>query len=134
MWRNLSGVLFHQKVLDAQEITADTNTASVNCADINSLGFLVNVAAFAFDGSNKIDLKLEESDDDAAWTDVTEVYAGTAPIVESLDAAGKGNKSHLIEYRGGKKYARLVLDVTGTVAVDMSVVAVSHKPELMPPQ
>jgi hypothetical protein len=134
MWKNIKPSLYHQKVIDAQTVTADVNSASVDCQDINSLAFLVAVAAFAFSGANKIALKLQESDDNSTWADVSEVYEGTAPNPIVLDEAGKGDKSHLVEYRGGKRYARLVLDVSGTVSVAMSAVAISNKPELMPPQ
>jgi hypothetical protein len=134
MWKNLKQKTYHQKVIAAQTVTADVNSASVNCKDINSLGFLVAVEAFAFDATNKVALKLQESDDDSVWSDVTDVYEGTAPNPIVLDTVVEGNKSHLVEYRGGKQYARLVLDVSGTVSVAMAAIAISNKPELMPPQ
>ena len=134
MWKNLKQKIYVAKCLDAQVITADTNCASVDTQDINSLAFLVNVAAFTFTGVNKIALTLQESDDNSTWANVTEVYEGTAPSPIILDTVPEGDKAHLVEYRGGKRYARLVLDVSGTVSVAMSVAAISNKPELMPPQ
>lgn len=136
MWKNLKGKIYHQQVLAAAAVSADTNTASVDVDDFNSLAFCVCVGTFAFTGVNKIDIKLQHSDDNSAWSDVgsDNVYEGTAPIVLSLDSGAKDDMSHLVEYRSGKRYVRAVLDVSGTVSAPIAVVAISHKPELMPPQ
>ena len=134
MWKNIKLKLFHKLVLAAQTLTADATSISVDTKDIGSLGFLVQVGAMAFDLTNYISLKLQHSDDNSTFVDVTETYEGTAPVAKILNAAGDASKSHLVEYKGGKQYARLVLDVTGTVSVATSVVAISLHPELMPPQ
>lgn len=134
MWKNQAIHTYHKQVVAAQTVTADLNSASVDCKDINSLAFLVAVGAFAFSGVNKIGLKLQHSDDDVTFVDVTETYEGTAPLVKELAAAADQSKSHLVEYRGGKQYARLVLDVSGTVSAPIAVVAMSIHPELKPPQ
>lgn len=134
MWKNQKIHTFHQQVLAAQTVTADTNCASVDCKDINSLAFIVAVGAFAFSGVNKIGLKLQHSDDNSVFVDVTDVYEGVAPLAKELAAAGDQSKTHLVEYKGGKQYARLVLDVSGTVSVPVAVVAMSIHPELKPPQ
>ena len=133
MWKNLKGKIYHAQVLAPVAVTADVNCAGVDVQDLNSLAFLVNVAAFTFTGVNKIAIKLQDSDDNSTFADVTEVYEGTAPVVKTLEAVADGAASHLVEYRGGKRYARLVLDVSGTVSVIVGVVAISNKPELMPP-
>lgn len=134
MWKNQALSTYHKQVLAAQTISADTNCAGVDCTDINSLAFLVLVGAFAFTGVNKVALKLQHSDDDVTYVDVTESYAGATAIAKELAAGADQNKSHLVEYKGGKKFARLVLDVSGTVSVAMAVVAMSIHPELKPPQ
>lgn len=134
MWKNIKLKLFHKLVLAAQTLTATLNTASVDLKDLNSLAFLVQVGAMAFDGTNYLSLKLQHSDDDSTFVDVEEVYEGTAPIAQVLDAAGDANKSHIVEYRGGKRYVRLAIEETGTVSVPISVAAISLHPELMPPQ
>ena len=134
MWKNQAIHTYHKQVLAAQTVSADTNCASVDCKDINSLAFIVAVGAFAFTGANKIGLKLQHSDDNSTFVDVTEVYEGVAPLVKELAAGADADKSHLVEYRGGKQYARLVLDISGTVSVAIAVVAMSINPELKPAQ
>lgn len=136
MWRDIKFKTYHQMVVAPQTVTADINSSSVDLKDLNSLGFVVAVGAFAFTNVNRIDIKLEHSDDDSVWADVEQehIYADTvAPIVKSLVAATDQSKTHLVEYRGGKRYVRLVLDVGGTVSVPASVVAISLDPEKMPP-
>lgn len=137
MWKNLKQVTYHKMVLAPQTFAATAATSSVDTKDINSLGFLLAVGSFAFTGVNFLTVNVQESDDDSVWSDVGAegLYEGTAPAVLVLnDQASQESKSHLVEYRGGKKYARLNIVESGTVSVPLSVVAISNKPELMPPQ
>lgn len=134
MWKNIKLKLFHKLVLAAQTLTASLNTLSVDTKDIGSLAFLVQVGSFAFDGTNYLSLKLQHSDDNSIFVDVENVYEGTAPIAKVLNQASDADKSHLVEYRGGKQYARLAIVESGTVSVPIAVVAMSINPELMPPQ
>ena len=134
MWKNLKQKIYHKMVLAPATLSATTATSSVDCKDINSLGFLLNVGAFVFDGTNYLTVNLQESDDDSAWSNVTEVYEGTAPAPLILNDSAQQSKSHLVEYKGGKRYARLNIVESGTVSVALSVAAISNKPELMPPQ
>lgn len=135
-WKNVKPKIYMKKVVDPQTLSADTNSASVDTQNINSLAFLVQLGAFTFTGSNKLDLKLQHSDDDATFVDVAQenIYEGTAPIVKSCIVAGDANTTQAVEYRGGKRYARLVLDVSGAVSVACAVVAISNMPEFIPPQ
>jgi hypothetical protein len=136
MWKDVKFKTYHKLVVAPQTVTADVNSASVDTQDLSSLGFLVAVGAFTFTNANRIDLKLQHSDDGTTWVDVAQehIYADTtAPIVKSLVAAGDASKTHLVEYRGGKRYVRLVLDVSGTVSVPTSAIAISLDPEKMPP-
>jgi hypothetical protein len=133
MWKNQKLKQYHQLALAPQTLTADANTAGIDCQSINSLAFIVAVGAFAFSGTNKIGLKLQHSDDNVTFVDVTQVYEGVAPLVKELDTPAEQSQTHLVEYRGGKRYARLQLDISGTVSVATSVVAISHDPEKMPP-
>lgn len=134
MWNNLKQKIYHVQVLAPQTLSATTATTGVDCQDINSLGFVLNVGAFAFDGSNYLTVNLQESDDNSSWSNVTQVYEGTAPAALVLNTSGQQSKSHIVEYRSGKRYARLNIVETGTVSVAIGVVAISNKPELMPPQ
>lgn len=137
MWKNLKQVTYHKMVLAPATFSATGATSSVDCKDINSLGFILAVGSFAFTTSNYLTVNVQESDDNSTWADVGSagVYEGTAPAALVLnDQATQESKSHIVEYRGGKRYARLNIVETGTVSVALSVVAISNKPELMPPQ
>ena len=112
-------------------LAADTNVASVDTKDINSVGFLVQVGAFSFTGVNKVGLKLQHSDDNSTFTDVDAIdYEGGA--MKELSAAGDASKVHAVGYIGIKRYVRLVLDVSGTVSVSCAVTGISTDPEYKP--
>jgi len=135
MWNNVKQKVYHSMVLAPATFSATGATTGVDCKDINSLAFLLAVGSFAFDGSNYLTVNMQESDDNSTWANVTAVYEGTAPAVLVLnDQATQESKSHMVEYRGGKRYARLNIVETGTVSVALSVMAISNKPEFMPPQ
>lgn len=135
MWNNVKQKVYHAMVLAPATFSATGATTGVDCKDINSLAFLLAVGSFAFDGSNYLTVNMQESDDNSTWANVTAVYEGTAPAVLVLnDQATQESKSHMVEYRGGKRYARLNIVETGTVSVALSVMAISNKPEFMPPQ
>jgi len=135
MWKDIKFKTYHKQVVVPATVTADVNSDSVDTADLNSLGFIVSVGAFSFSNANRIDLILQHSDDNSNWTGVAQenVYTGTAPVVKSLQAASDASKTHLVEYRGGKRYVRLVLGVIGIVSVPAAVVAVSLDAEKNPP-
>jgi hypothetical protein len=131
MLRNLFDKLKVSQVLKPQAISADTDTIGFNVADFGSLAFLVDVATFAFDGTNKIELKLLESDDNVTFT-----VAGSDAKYEDnivLDSNTKDDMVHVVEYRGAKKYAALRLDVSGTVSCIIGVAALGGHAEFQPP-
>lgn len=137
MWKNLKQKIYHKMVLAPATFSATAATASVDTKDLNSLAFVLSVGTFAFDGTNYLTVNMQESDDNSTWADVGSagVYEGTAPAVLVLNnQATQESMSHMVEYRGGKRYARLNIVESGTVSVALSVAAISHKPELMPPQ
>jgi len=112
-------------------LTADTNSTSIDTKDVDSVGFLVAVAAFSFTGSNKVALKLQESDDNSTFTDCALVdYEGGA--LKELDATEDGAKVHAVGYLGQKRYVRLSLDVSGTVSVAAYVTGISTHPKAVP--
>lgn len=134
MLANLKQKLYYKQAIAPQTVTADVTSAAIDTKDINNLGFVVAVGAFSFTTGNKIALTLQESDDDSTYTDVEDVYEGTAPSPIVLDAAGDSAVAQVLEYRGNKQYVKLIAAVSGTVSVTLSAVAISTRPELMPPQ
>jgi hypothetical protein len=135
MVRNFSDVVKMAQLLKPQAISADTNTSSFEAAVAQANGFLVQVGTFAFDGSNKIALKVQTSDDDSTWADAdaSELYSPESGAVQKiLDAGTDDDQVYHIEYRGIKRYIRLVLDVTGTVSCLMAVQSLQGYVETKP--
>lgn len=137
MWKNIKMILKHVLALAPQTLSATTATAGIDTKDLNSLAFLINVGSFAFDGTNYLTVNLQHSDTDSSYANVGQdgVYDGnTAPTVLVLnDQATQESKSHLVEYRGGKRFVRLNIVESGTVSAPISVVAISNHSELLPP-
>jgi len=124
MLRNLMDKIYQVALLVAQTVTATGNSSSIDLKDLMSCTFLLNVGNFAFDGSNYLTLAVQESDDNSTWSEATVANGGLYEAAPVLDAGGDANKSHAIEYRGTKRYARLAWTETGTVSVPLSVTAI----------
>lgn len=128
MLRNLMQKIKAIFVLAPQTVTADVLSAAVDLKHYRSMGFIVNVGAFAFTGVNKVGLEIHESDDNSTYTLATDV----AGAVQELNAGAHASACHLIEYKGHKRYIKLNLNVSGTVSAPMSAVAISADPDAMP--
>jgi hypothetical protein len=109
----------------------DSEGTPANGLDTRGFDSAELVAAFGvsgdtLSGSVKVDIVLQDSDDDAAYsavTDANDVLVAadsgvSAPdangIIASVDAAAKDEIKYRIGYRGTKRYCRLFLDFTGT--------------------
>lgn len=124
MLRGLVNKIKALMLLEAQSISADTNSTAVDLSPYRSFAFLVSVGTFTFSGTNKVALKMVESDDNITFTDCAlSCYVGGA--IKELITAGDGETMHVVEYKGNKRYAKLFLDVSGTVAAPMAVVGLS---------
>ena len=103
-------------------VTADTNCASVDLSDVMSCAFSVNtgIEGVTLSSTVKFDFILEESTDDSTFTAVTSSKSVTGKAVTStgifltLDANAETPQITTIGYIGGKHYARVRIDVTGT--------------------
>ncbi len=127
---------FYAVFLSCAAVTADTLSAAFDTKGLSNAGFLVTVGNFSFDGTNKVALEVQHSDDDSTYTAVAaeDLYSyETAPnIAKVLDAAGDANKVHLISYRGNKRYLKLNQNVSGTVNVPIAISGVSTIPHTQP--
>lgn len=116
--------------------TADPATVSgVSMREASAVVHYCNigVSGDTLSGSVKIDLTLQESDDNSTWTDVTnaddaiavlEIYPSPAlgaglpdatnGIFQTIDAAAEDETLYAIGYRGTKMYSRVLPDFTGT--------------------
>jgi hypothetical protein len=70
--------------------------------------------------TNKIEIELEHSDDDATYTDVTSSadVIGATPdsngVIATFDANGEAPSIASVGYIGGKRYIRAVANFSGT--------------------
>ena len=101
---------------------ADTNSTGIDTQGANSAMVIVNVGApgITFSGTNKVDIKLEDSADNSTFAAVTNnnfVTGGTvdsAGIWQTIDANGDCNAVYGLGYVGPERYIRVVLDFSGT--------------------
>lgn len=131
MLRGLAQKIKNYMLLAAQSVTADVASASVDLANLRSFGFLVSVGTFSFTGSNKIGLEIYESDDNSTFT-IASAADHVGGVIKELSAATDDETVHLVEYRGTKRYIKLNLNVSGTVAAPIAVVGHSSDLEIMP--
>jgi hypothetical protein len=103
--------------------TSDTNCTAVDMQGYNECLFAVSVgnSGDTLDGSNYIELEVEESTDNSSFTDVanadlikyvTGTNTGTFAKVD--DSATEDQAVYFTSYRGTKRYVRVVLNFTGT--------------------
>lgn len=118
---NKSGLAFDES-LNAIAKTADTECTAVDSQGFSSVTHVVNVGApgITFSASNKVELILEDSDDNSTFSAVTantSVTGGTVDgsgIFQLIDADGDCNAVYAIGYVGGKRYSRVKIDFSGT--------------------
>lgn len=110
------------QVLDPATITEDTDCAAVDVSGYQSATVIVNVgeSGDTLSGSVKIELELEESDDNSTFTDVADAeavgyVAGTNDgCFGVIDAAAEDDAVYKVGYIGNARYIRPVINVTGT--------------------
>lgn len=104
-------------------ITASANGTGVDCQNADAVAIIVNTGTYT-DGSHVI--TLEESDDDATYTDVADTdILGTEP---TIDAVGDADSVFKFGYIGNKRYVRAVTTVAGaTSGAAYGVTVVEHK-------
>ena len=91
---------------------ARTATANGSGVDLQNFGAAVAVITFGAytDGTHAI--KLQESDDNSAFTDVAAAQVdGSNP---SVSGAGGASQTYRLGYLGTKRYLRVVATVSGT--------------------
>ena len=132
-----SGIAIDES-LNAIVKDADTNCTGVDSKGFSSVTHVVNVGAngITFSTTNKVEIELEESDDNVTFTDVTSntsVVGGTVGangLWQTIDADGDCNAVYAIGYVGGKRYSRVVLNFSGThgTGTIFGVVGVKGRP------
>lgn len=120
---------------------ADTTLASKDRKGYDSLSFHIGVGigGITFDGTNYINLVMEESDNNSDWTAVADGEAGTTTvatggIVKRFIAEHAAAATYAFAYTGSKRYVRMRADFEGThgAATPLSAVTVLGHPYVAP--
>lgn len=101
---------------------SDTNSSGLDLQDSDDAVLLVHFgdSADTLSGTNKIEIEIEESDDNSTFTDVanadlTNYVTGTnAGTIAVIDAPTEDQLVLPVGYRGSKRYIRAVLNFSGT--------------------
>lgn len=142
MRRSMYDKLKVTQVLAPAVYNSDQNCSSVDMQGYNSVEFLVLMgnSADTLNGTNKIELELEESSDDASFSDVAD-----ADIQDAVDATNDGSFGLIdapaedttvfrVSYIGESRYVRPVINFSGTHATGtpIGVVAIQAHAEIEP--
>ncbi len=135
-------------ILATRDADAQTTAAMGDTQTWKSLtfGWYVGIGGITFTSTNRLDIVIQDSDDDSTWTEVAEedlvipygLTYGTAGsgIVKSYTAAKASADTAytLVGYRGKKRYARLKLEFGGTHSsgTPMAVIVIQGHPAIRP--
>lgn len=109
-------------LLDPIVSNADTNSTGVDLKDCDDVVLLFHIGANVdtYSSSNKLDLEVQESDDNSTFTavanaDITNYVTGinTGTVAEIIANSGC-SQIYQVGYRGTKRYIRGVLNFSGT--------------------
>jgi hypothetical protein len=98
-------------------LAASTNGASVDLLGCNSLAVVITSGAIV--GAAVMVPKLQESDDNAAFTDVA-----AGDLLGSFPAALAAASTIKVGYKGFKRYVRPVLTLSSGTSIAASVLAI----------
>lgn len=111
-----------QQIIDPVVATADVTSEAIDLAGFNAcnIAVLVGESGDTLSGSVKIELELQESDDDSTYTacadsDVTNAVTGTnTGTFAVIDDAAEDDATYQTKYLGNKQYLKVVANLTGT--------------------
>ena len=130
------------QITDSANFTASSNCGSVDRKGYEALVFVVLVGQSGDDlsGSKKIELEVEESDDNASFTDVPDaqlssyvdgVNDGCFAVINS---PSKDETVYTVQYKGAKRFVRTRLAMSGMHinGTPIGVVAIQGYPQYAP--
>lgn len=110
------------QIVDPATATGDVTSSAVNMAgfrDVTVLA-LVGESGDTLSGSVKIELEMQESDDNSTYTacadaSITNAVTGTnTGTFAVIDAAAEDDATYACKYLGNKQYVKVVANLTGT--------------------
>ena len=104
------------------ERNSDANGTGVDLQGFESATVVIDMGAegITLSSTNKIEIELEHSDDDATYTDVTSSadVIGATPdsngVIATFDDPAEAPAISSVGYIGGKRYIRAVANFSGT--------------------
>lgn len=118
-------------LLEPNVYSADNTPAAAEIGDHRNATILVfiGVGGITFDTTNKLELKLSESEDNSSYTavgraDVSGVTVGDGGVIKSLTAAHAAAETMKLGYLGRKPYLKLLADFSGTHGTGTPLAAV----------
>ena len=130
------------------------STTDINCTGVDGRNYgsvihqvMVGASGDTLSGSVKVELEIEESDDNSTFTDapnaalenpstgaaaaVTGTNLGTFAVI---DASGKDGLTYAVRYVGSKRYSRVVVNKTGTHTngIEVAAQAFRARPTVLP--
>lgn len=142
--RSFNDVVLFTQLVDPV-VSASTTDVESDSVDTKNFGItrllvLLGATGDTLSGSVKLELEVEESDDDSSFTDVADEYLsntvdgtndGTFAVV---DANTEDERIYDVEYRGKKRYVRVVVNKTGTHTngIPLAVLAVQGAAAVAP--
>ncbi|PNX52013.1 MAG: hypothetical protein BV456_01045 [Thermoplasmata archaeon M8B2D] len=137
----------YENILKSQLLTPALYTTSQNVNSLDHKGYktnshMINVGIDAtLSGVNNWTFKLQESDDNSVWNDVTDLeclsivnngilQSGVSNVV--IDDPTEDDAIVEFEYRGLKRYSRIVATVAGTVNTPLSITGLQERADIAP--
>ena len=136
--KDLANSIAVVSTLDPDTRTADANGTGIDLQGFESATIVAQVGAegITLSSSNKIELVLEDSDDDSTYaavtssTSVTDGTVDSSGIFASFTANGDAPAIHTLGYVGGKRDVRGKPDFSGThgTGTEMSACVIKGHP------
>ncbi|MDX0897439.1 hypothetical protein GOD90_10595 [Sinorhizobium medicae] len=121
LYNNISAV---SSIVPAVQTATATGTG-VDGRGFQSVTYVVNTGAIA--GAGNFTPKMQESDDNSAWSDVA-----AADLLGSFPSALAASTAIRVGYKGSKRYTRAVLTLNSGTSIAAGAVAILGHPELAP--
>lgn len=124
-----------QQIIDPVVATADVTSEALDLAGFTdaNIAVLVGESGDTLSGSVKIELELQESDDDSTYTavadaDITNAVTGTnVGTFAVIDDGAEDDATYQTKYLGDKQYLKVVANLTGTHTNGTPLGAVAFK-------
>ncbi len=121
---------------------SDLESDTIDLQGYESLMLVVDMgnSADTLNGSNTIQLEVEDSPNDSDWTDCADadlhnyIDGSNDGTFGVIDAAGEDSINFKTGYKGDKRYVRVVINFTGThsTGTPISILAIQSNPRLAP--